>query len=429
MLVGSHMEGSIPGENVAYADVLMEAAETSGVSPYFLAARIFQEVGFVAPGSKSISSGKGIYNYYNFGAAGSNPISAGLSYAAQNPKKPEEFEINGKKVTDLRPWNTRRKAIVGGAIRLGGGYVAAGQDTLYLQRFNVTNNNTYSNQYMTNTLAPCKEADLYYSNLVKSNPTILDTPFVFSIPVYSGMPAQKCERPIGDGNPNAFLKELSVAEDDMTPDFDYATLSYDMIVGPGTSSLTITAKPIASTTKVTGAGKVNLSYGENAINIECRAENGATKRYVIHVFRKETTESIVSTVYDINDKRILGVSLGTEVATFLTNVTVTGSSKTEILNANGEPVTAGKVGTGFYLKTDDFRIPVVIYGDVTGDSAIDAKDLLYLRRHILGIDKLSGPFALAADVQGNDGISPVDLLYIRRHILKISSITQPSPGR
>ena len=425
MLKGSHMDGAVEG--TTYAEILMEAAVTSGVSPYFLAARIFQEVG-VTPGHTSsiISGSSGYYNYYNFGAYGSNPVSAGIKFAKQ---KETIFTINGNKVSDLRPWNTRKKAIIGGAVQLGAGYVSAGQDSLYLQRFNVTTTNTYGHQYMTNVLAPCKEVDLYYDNLTEGNPTILDTPFVFNIPVYTGMPAEKCERPIGDGNPNGFLKELSVADEDMTPDFDYQTFSYDMIVGPGTSSITITAKAIASTTTVTGAGKVNLAYGENTINIDSKAQNGIVKRYVLHVFRKETTESIVSTAYEISDKKILGVSLGTEVATFLSNVTVTGSSKTEVLDLSGAPVTSGKVGTGFCLKTDDFKIPIVIYGDVTGDGGIDAKDLLYIKRHILGISKLGNAASMAADVKGNDGITAVDLLYVKRHMLGISTIVQPSPGK
>ena len=147
------------------------------------------------------------------------------------------------------------------------------------------------------------------------------------------------------------------------------------------------------------------------------------------IHRKETTESIVSTTYEISDKKILGVSLGTEVATFLSNVTVTGSSKTEVLDLSGAPVTSGKVGTGFCLKTDDFKIPIVIYGDVTGDGGIDAKDLLYIKRHILGISKLGNAASMAADVKGNDGITAVDLLYVKRHMLGISTIVQPSPGK
>jgi beta-N-acetylglucosaminidase len=410
MLVGSHMEGAIPGENTTYAKVLMEAAETSGVSPYFLAARIFQEVGRTKvsdSASGKNSSYPGYYNYYNINATGSKPITNGLAYA--------------KKMG----WNTRRKAIIGGAAFLSNDYIKIGQDTLYLQKFNVTPKNTYGHQYMTNVTAPSQEASLYYTNLTKDHPEILETAFVFSIPVYSGMPDKACARPVGDGNPNGYLKELSIGDEDLTPDFSYQTLSYDVVVGPGTTSLTISAKAIVSTTKVSGTGKVSLAPGNNYINIDCTAGNGNVIRYVIHVFRKETTETILSDRYDLTEERIRCVPLGTEVSTFLQNVTVTGSSKVVVVNPKGEVMTSGYVGSGCCLKTDDYKIPIIIYGDASGDGVIDAVDLLYLRRHLLEVSKLTGAAALAADVQGEDGINAVDLLYLRRHILNITLIKQP----
>lgn len=424
MLAGSHMDGAVEG--TTYADILLEAANTSGVSPYFLAARIFQEVGRDPSRLKESAMLSGsVYNYYNIGAYGNKPVTAGLNYAAANPKKPTVYKINGKELTDMRPWNTRKKAIIGGAIYLGASYVAKGLDSLYLQRFNVTTWNTFGNQYMTNVLAPSKEADLYYSNLTRDNVAILDTPYVFNIPVYSGMPEKACERPISDGNPNGYLKELSIGDEDLTPDFNYKTLSYDVVVGPGTSSITISAKAIASTTKVSGTGKVSIAPGNNTININCTSGDGRVTTYVLHVFRKETTETIISDKYDLTEERIQAIPFGTDVATFLQNVTVTGSSKIQVLNVNGEVMTSGKVGTGCCLKTDDFKIPIVIYGDVTGDGEISPQDLLYVRRHILGIKLLSGAAGQAADVHGNDGISVTDLLYLRRHILGILSIRQP----
>ena len=196
-------------------------------------------------------------------------------------------------------------------------------------------------------------------------------------------------------------------------------------MGPGTSSITISAKAIASTTKVSGTGKVSIEPGNNTVNINCTAGDGRVTTYVLHVFRKETTETIISDKYDLTEERIQAIPLGTDVATFLQNVTVTGSSKIQVLNVNGEVMTSGKVGTGCCLKTDDYKIPIIIYGDVTGDGEINAQDLLYIRRHILGISKLSSAAGTAADVQGKDGITATDLLYLRRHILGISKIQQP----
>ena len=48
-----------------FAEVIMEAANTSGVSPYYLAARIRQEVGVNGSGSTS-GTYKGYEGYFNF---------------------------------------------------------------------------------------------------------------------------------------------------------------------------------------------------------------------------------------------------------------------------------------------------------------------------------------------------------------------------
>ena len=109
----------------------MDAANSSGVSPYYLAARIRQEVG--VNGSASIygtyEGYEGIFNFYNIGAnSGEDPIGNGLKYASNNTM--------GKY---LLPWNDPVKAIKGGAIWIARNYIAVGQDTLYLQKFDVDN--------------------------------------------------------------------------------------------------------------------------------------------------------------------------------------------------------------------------------------------------------------------------------------------------
>ena len=55
----------------------------------------------------------------------------------------------------MRPWNSRYRAVVGGAVNLGKWYINKGQDTIYYEKFDVKN---FSHQYMTNVLAPRSEA-------------------------------------------------------------------------------------------------------------------------------------------------------------------------------------------------------------------------------------------------------------------------------
>ncbi|MBR5472977.1 MAG: hypothetical protein IKU82_03215, partial [Clostridia bacterium] len=82
---GTFLANGYNNDRDAYIDDIMLAAETSGVSPYVLAAAIIVEVG--ANGS-SVTSGtypgyEGYYNFYNWNATGSDVIGNALSYAKQ----------------------------------------------------------------------------------------------------------------------------------------------------------------------------------------------------------------------------------------------------------------------------------------------------------------------------------------------------------
>lgn len=130
---------------------------------------------------------KGIYNFYNIGAYGDNPVLRGLAAAAGY-------------VDDLdgTPWNTRYKAIVNGASFVANGYINRGQDTLYYQKFDVDSNTTYynrySHQYMTNILAPASESLSTYRSYKSLG--ILNKKLVFKIPVFNSMPTSITSHPI-----------------------------------------------------------------------------------------------------------------------------------------------------------------------------------------------------------------------------------------
>ena len=78
---------------------------------------------------------------------------------------------------------------------------------------------------------------------------------------------------------------------------------------------------------------------------------------------------------------------------------------------------------------------VVIYGDVNGDGQINAKDMLYLQQHLLGIITLNGVYAEAGDINWaadaldskgvkTTQINAQDILHLKRHLLDIKYITQ-----
>lgn len=292
ILNGTFMKGSYTysenGSSVTknYADTFMEAGKTNGVSPYFLAARSRQEVGVNGSGSVSGNYGSyaGYYNYFNIGAnAGSDPISNGLNYAKGGSQ--------GKNTTYGRPWTNPYKAIMGGADFLGASYIRIGQNTNYFQKFNVVYHQAlYKHQYMSAIQAPSSEASTVYNSY--KNLGVLNQAFVFYIPVYSNMPSSKCQLPAYSGNPNSYLKSLTVSGGGqnllLTPTFKYDTTTYDIVVGSNVSQVNIGANAVSAYAKgISGTGTYNLNPGMNTLKVTCTAGNGTTTTYTLNISRAQ----------------------------------------------------------------------------------------------------------------------------------------------
>ena len=230
-----------------YSDLILSAAKTSSVSAFHLASRIKQEVGpFLSHSSISgtVSGYEGLYNFYNIGATSSSePMGAiinGLKYA-----KDGKGASSATKTKYLIPWNTKERAITGGAKFIGSSYINLGQNTIYLQKFHVydtTDDELFWHQYMTNVLAPYSESKLIYTGYANSN--LLNSSMSFVIPVYNNMPELPCTSP-------------AISSSDFTTDNTkvYANVETSLNVrsGPGTSYESLTTIP--SGTKMTRIAK------------------------------------------------------------------------------------------------------------------------------------------------------------------------------
>ena len=254
-----------------------------------MASRVKQEV-VTGPNTLSNSvSGtykgyEGYYNFYNIGAndsPGGGAIANGLNYAKNGSKN----KANNEKY--LIPWTSPYRSIVGGSYFLGSTYINRGQDTVYLQKFNVTPVSTYFHQYMTNVEAPWAEA----KKIAAAYKNMEDTPIVFSIPVYLNMPSKPCPRPTKQYNPNNRLKSLKVLdvkgkELKISPTFDQTEYNYYLIVGNNIETVDIKASSVSTKAKVIGGGTIPLSVGNNEIVIRVVAENGDIANYTINIVRE-----------------------------------------------------------------------------------------------------------------------------------------------
>lgn len=252
---------------IDYVDILMKAAEQTRQNPYVLAAMILQEQGKGTSGS--VSGASGFYNYFNVGAYAANGMGAverGLWYAKQSG-------------SFGRPWNSVEKSIVGGAVFFAENYLKAGQNTLYLKKWNVQGTNLYKHQYMTNVQGAAEEG----AKLSKAyTAEMKNKALVFSIPIYENMPQDKAAIPTGTGSPNNFLSSLSISGYSLNQAFEGAKQSYSVNIPSGTKSIEIRAEAVDSKAEISGTGIQNLD-GKNSLTVSVKAENKQERVYTVNI--------------------------------------------------------------------------------------------------------------------------------------------------
>ena len=368
ILNGTFMQGDNVAfndpQNRTFAQLIMSAGQSVGVSPYHLASRMRQEMGntagSAADGSFKIN-GVSYYNYFNIGAYdGTNALLQGMKYAA-NVDSNGVPQPNG---SYGRPWDSVEKSIVGGAQFLKGGYIGVGQDTLYTQKFNVTNTgNLFGHQYCTNVQMPFSESASSYRAYVKIG--AIDSALVFKIPVYNNMPVAAVKKPSKTGNPNNYLKSLSVEGYNLTPGFSVGyTTDYSLTVPESVASVSISATTAHANAWIQGTGTVNLAVGTNVVYVDVTAQSGRVRRYKLTIVRGAPSDN--SNVIEPN--------------------------------------------------------PSTHKGDLNGDGQITVIDIIKVQRIIVGLDALTDSNLILADLNGDGKVSAVDIVIIQRHIVGLQSI-------
>lgn len=223
-LHGTFMEKGKLENGKSYAAYLLEIGKTLNLNPVFLASRMRQEQGLKGTPLVSGKCGSllakyyedqtqmegrfnvqtprdghsaadlkkldGLYNYFNMEASGTGRFRIYFNGMQESFRgSPQMTEKWGSP-----QWNTRWKAIYGGAFKIAALYIGRHQNTLYLQKWNVDprsknakgNSLNFWGQYMQNIGAAFSEGRNMYRSL--SRQKMLDQPFTFLIPVYSNMP-------------------------------------------------------------------------------------------------------------------------------------------------------------------------------------------------------------------------------------------------
>lgn len=360
-----------------YTDTIMNACKEYNVNPYYIVARILQEQ---KKEGTTLTKGQGyngqyvgFYNVFNIGASGNGK---------------EKVILNGLANAKKYGWDTLEKSISGGIQIIASKYIALGQNTMYLQKFDVDNSdgNMYWHQYMQNILAAQSEGETLRKTVTSIG--TLDSNYNFIIPVYENMPGSQAPRP-------------SITQTNIT-------LSGDLVKVNVNSSLKIRNEPAGSQT-------VGYIYaGETITRLE-KATSKLKGTYWDKILSSSGVEGYVARcTYDSEDSyKLYLVPLNEQQED--NNSKQTNSNVSKIANTNTSSNTNATANTN--STSSNTQVDTFIRGDVNGDGKIDSADLLYLKKYLLNRVKLTNMQSKAADTSSDGKIDSADLLNLKRYLL------------
>lgn len=366
-----------------YAEIILEAAKQSNMSPYSIVTKIIQEVG--TKGSSSVSGTyegyKGYYNFYNLGAYDTgNAIVNGLKYARD------------------KGWNNQYTAIIEGAKEIANSYTNAGQNTAYFYKWDVvgtkilqsgktqsvSSSNMFWHQYMTNVQDPTSQSKSLYNTYVKNQ--IIDEPLNFVIPVYENMP-----------------KEVAMPSGLTTEDGDLYYVNC-------TDGLAIRETPS------TAGKKLGTLYKDTLVVMldrECKEANG---------YKWDKVKLSNGVTGYIASKFLTFKSTGTKKNYKYedNNIILMPDLKLTDIDASA----TGELKTGSKIKVNGKEYTAVVKGDTNGDGKSSAGDYVLIKNYIMkstGLDSLAKKSA--ADVNGDGKVSAGDYVLIKNYIMKGTNFT------
>ncbi len=453
------------------AQMIMDAAREAQISPYHLASRIVQEQGNrQEPGvmiAGTYPGYEGFYNYLNVNASGNGEA---------------EVIRNGLQYAKDQGWDTPQKSIVGGAQFIAKKWIAVGQSSLYLQKFDVVEQGgLYSHQYQQNIQAPESECSSIKKSYLElggfDNNSGMKLNFI--IPVYRNMPAEPARYPQSDGT--------AQVDDIVTQDVEVTGSGVQVRAERSTEAEVIarlnTGDKILRIQKgnkeVSGYtwDKVVLADGrkgyiagnyvkEIGIISNCneqvqltgssvRLRNGPGTDGTTSV--KSLAKGTVATRiekgkydnlngYNWHRIRLSDGTMGYVASNYLevtetytgekiaiegdcltveprVNVSVIRRSHSDavVKNVNGEVVT-GEIATGYTVTFGGKTYTIAKLGDVNGDGGVTPADATVLLRGYLELNNLSTAERIAADVNRDGNMIPADATIILRAYLELVNI-------
>lgn len=380
-------------------NAILEAARTHDVNAYYIVARILQEQG---TGGSTLSKGQGyngqyvgVYNVFNIGASGNGK---------------ETVILNGLARAQSEGWTTLESSIIGGTEIIAKSYIARGQNTLYLQKFDVDNSDgeLYWHQYMQNLLAAKHEGATLRETFEDLGS--IDGAYTFIIPVFKNMPGVACPNPSTTNTQNP--------------------TGTDLVRVNVTGSLYLRNQPRKD------ANKIGSIYKDEIVTRLEKATEKVDGTYWDYVMTANGTKGYAARqTYDSESTYKLylvpvnsvkaKIDTQNNMATVIPNGTIDDVAKllqTEIVvkNVNGEILESNdRLGTGCVIN-DTYT--VIMLGDINGDGEVLATDALQILKNSTNISNLSGAYLKAADVDDDGNVLATDALTVLKYSTKSANI-------
>ena len=399
MLSGSFLDNS------TYLDTILNSCKLYNVNPYYIAARIIQEQG--KSGSVLVSGNGyngqyvGCYNVFNIGATGSNK---------------DKVILNGLAKAKNYDWTSMEKSLDGGIKIISSSYISVGQNTLYLQKFDVDNSDgtLYWHQYMQNILAAQNEGSTLRRTFESIN--ALNNEYTFIIPVYENMPNTISEKP----NNTIRIENIEGVDLVKTNVTDCIRIRNEP---NGSEVIGYLYSEEIATRLEKAAAKVNGTYWDKILKsngtigyvARCTYDSESVyKEYLISI-GQPTTNNVSNNNQNgnaTNNSNNTDTSNSTTTNNIISNTNTTNTTQ----NTNSNSNTNSNTNTT-NVESKEEQIQSVVKGDVNGDGKISPADYVLIKKYILNKKVLSDNEKKSADINEDGKISPADYVLVKKDIL------------
>ena len=183
--------------------------------------------------------------------------------------------------------------------------------------------------------------------------------------------------------------------------------------------VTITLLHGDNTTIINNDGKDTYTFTENGkfiFKVSIKNEIYALLVTVDNIDKSKVDVGKTSE-YMLDGNYIINIEKNTKVKTLVQNLIIN-SEHTLLRNGSEVSDKEKNVATGDVLKVGNRPYTLVVTGDINSDGDCDLKDLIILRKYLLGETELTNVQIKASDIVKDGNIDLKDLLQFRKEILK-----------